>query len=232
MAKIDLEMLKILHAQNKSNREIAVELGVHHRTVAYYLLKNNMPCNTANQSIEMVSDTEARCKKCGETKSINEFQFGRKGQKYEYKFSYCNKCRKKQIYLNLNNDVDKFLADRFNRLKRRAIKNNIICIISKKEFIEQYHKQNGLCFYTDIKMICEVGSELHRYSLSIDKIIPERGYINGNFVFTINKINTCKNDLSLEEIKKWMPNWFERIEKFLINNKDMFYAISSSSKNI
>jgi hypothetical protein len=120
MDRINLDLLKELHSQGKSNREIAKELKVHHNTIAYHLSKNGMQCNTATQPIDMVSGTEARCKKCKEIKSINEFQFGRKGQKYEYRFSFCNDCRKKQAYLNLNSDVNKFLADRFNRMKRRA----------------------------------------------------------------------------------------------------------------
>ena len=219
MAKINLDLLKKLHSQGKSNREIARSLQVHHNTIAYHLKQNGMQCNIANQPIEMVSNTEARCKKCLEIKPIIEFQFGRKGQKYEYRFSYCKDCRKKQLYLNLNQNPEKFLADRYNRLVLRARKNNIVCTISKQEFIDQFHKQNGLCFYTDEKLVCEVGSKLHRDSLSIDKIYTDRGYINGNVVFATHRINTCKNDLSLDEIQKWMPNWSERIQKFLENSK-------------
>lgn len=67
-------------------------------------------------------------------------------------------------------------------------------------------------------MVCELGSGKHKNSLSIDKIIPEKGYVLGNIIFLSNKINTCKNDLSLEEIKQWMPSWYERINKFIKNN--------------
>lgn len=215
MAKVNLDKLKLLHSQGLANREIARELEVHHGSVAFNLKKLGLSCNTANQPIDMVSATEARCKICKEIKSINEFQWGRKGQKYEYKFSYCNICRKKQVYLNLNSDINKFLADRFNRMKRRAQKNNIPFSVSKEEFINQFNIQNGLCFYTDTKMVCEVGSDLHRDSMSVDKIIPDKGYVIGNIVFATNRINTCKNDLSLEEMQKWMPEWYKRIEKFL-----------------
>lgn len=211
MAKINLDYLKALLGQGKSNREIAKEIGVHHATIAYHLKKNGLQSNTANQSIDMVSETAARCKKCTLIKPLDEFQFGRKGQEYEYRFSYCNECRKKQTYLNLNKDKNKFLSDRFNRMRRRALKQNIDCTITKDEFIAQYDKQNGRCFYTDVKLICEVGSSLHRDSLSIDKIIPENGYISHNIVFTTHRINTCKNDLSLDEIKLWMPTWYKRI---------------------
>lgn len=204
-----------LHTTGAKNREIARQLSIHHNTVRYWLQKNGLKANYFGQPIDMIDVDHARCRKCNEVKYIDNFQFGRKGKKYEYRFSYCNECRKKQVYLNLNNDINKFLADRFHRMKRRAKSKNIVCTITKEEFIVQYNIQKGLCFYTDAQMVCEVGSELHRDSLSIDKLIPEQGYIEGNVVFTTHRINTCKCDLSLEEIKKWMPTWHSRIEKFL-----------------
>lgn len=208
------------HGAGKKNREIARELGIHHNTVSYWLKQNGLKANYFGQPIDLVSETQARCRKCNQIKLLSEYQFGRKGKQYEYRFSYCNDCRKRQVYLNLNSDINKFLADRFNRTKRRAKKLNIPFNISKKEFINQFNSQNGLCFYTDVKMVCEVGSDLHRDSMSIDKIIPDKGYVLGNVVFATNKINCCKNDLSLEEIQKWMPEWYKRIEKFL--GKDLF----------
>lgn len=196
------------------NREIGRTLGIHHRTVAYHLNKSGKQQNFANQPIDIVSDSEAKCRKCGDVKDISEFQFGRKGQKYEYRFSYCNGCRQKQLYLNLNSGIDKFLNDKYHRLVNRCKKLKIICTITRDEFIAQFHKQNGRCFYTDEEMICKVGAGKHRNSVSIDKIVPDKGYIIDNFVFATNKVNTCKNDLTLEEIQKWMPDWYGRICAF------------------
>lgn len=209
----------LLHATGIKNREIARQLNVHHNTVSYWLNKNSLRANYFGQSIDIIDDEFARCRKCFLIKSLKEFQFGRKGKKYEYRFSYCNECRKKQVYLNLNGNIEKFLIDRFNRLKQRAKKLNIQCAISQNEFVKQYHNQNDLCFFTNIKLICEVGSRLHRDSLSIDKLIPENGYCTGNVVFTTHRINTCKCDLSLEEIKQWMPTWYKKIFSFLEKNK-------------
>ena len=213
------EEVKFLHEEGLSNREIAKRVGIHHGTVANYLKMWGLKCNTANQPIDIVSDTEARCKKCTLIKPINEFQFGRKGQKYEYRFSFCNLCRRKQVRLNLNSDINRFMNDHYNRTRLRSKKNSIPFDITKDQYLAQYNLQNGLCFFTDEKMICELGSGKHKNSLSIDKIIPEKGYVIGNFVFCTNKINTCKNDLSLDEIQKWMPAWYERIERFLTDEK-------------
>lgn len=208
---MNLDKLKELHTQGKGNREIARELGIHHTTVGNHLKKLGLKSNTANQPIDMVSATEARCKLCQEIKSVSEFQYGRKGQKYEYRFSYCNVCRKKQVYLNLNKNINSFLSERYHRTKLRAEKLGIDFSISKEDFIQQYHNQNGKCFYTEEEMVCEVGNGKSREALSVDKIVPMLGYTKYNVVFCCNKINTCKSDLQLNEICKWMPPWWEKI---------------------
>lgn len=223
-----IEPMLVLNSYGKSNRQIAKILDLNHRTVGEYLARLGKESSIANQPIDIISDTEARCSKCKDVKPIDEFQFGRKGQKYEYRFSFCNACRRKQIRLNLNSDIVRFLNDHYNRTKLRAKKNNILFNLTKSQYIEQYNKQNGLCFFTDEKMVCELGSGKHKNSLSIDKIIPEKGYIVGNFVFASNKINTCKNDLSLDEIQKWMPSFYLKIKEFV----DEYYLSMDTNKKI
>lgn len=136
-----------LYSRGKKNRVIARELSIHHNTVRYWLDKNGLKANYFGQPIEMVDDKHARCSKCKEVLNIDLFQFGRKSKNYEYRFSYCNLCRKKQIRLNLNSDIEKFLNDHYNRTKLRAQKKNISFDLTKTQYIEQYNKQNGLCFF-------------------------------------------------------------------------------------
>lgn len=152
-----------------------------------------------------------KCSRCGEDKPLKEYWLNRANKPNPYRLTYCNTCRYKQNNANLNSSVDKFLSDRYNRLVLRARNKNIQLTITKEEFIELYHSQNGKCFYTDINMVCRVGDGGNRYSMSIDKIIPELGYTKNNTVLCINKANTIKNDCSLEEIREWMPEWYERI---------------------
>lgn len=102
-----------------------------------------------------------------------------------------------------------------NRLKRRCKKDNIICTISTKYLTNLYKKQNRKCFYTDIEIDWKTINGLRPNCLSIDKIIPEKGYIEGNVVLTIRRINSIKYDMTLDEMKKWTPDWHKRIMEFL-----------------
>jgi hypothetical protein len=46
----------------------------------------------------------------------------------------------------------------------------------------------------------------HPNSPSLDKIIPEKGYIKGNVWVISNRANTLKNDATLQELKTLVEN--------------------------
>lgn len=219
LSKKDIEDIIKYHSQGLTNGKIGKLINIPRYTVRYHLIKNNKISNGRKmQPINKINDYEAICSKCNKIKPIDEFQKGRKDKQYEYHFSYCNSCRKKQLYLSINDDVNKFLNDRYNRLKLRAEKNNIPFDIIKKDFIELYYKQKGLCFYSDKPLICKAGIGYSRMSFSVDKIESDLGYTIDNIVFCGAKFNTIKSDLTLKEMKKWMPVFYKRIIK-KINKK-------------
>ncbi len=51
-------------------------------------------------------------------------------------------------------------------------------------------------------------------SLSVDRIIFDDNYREGNIVLAINKVNVVKSDMTLTEMKKWTPQWFDKINQF------------------
>ena len=209
-----IKEIKFLYDNGMKNREIARELNIHHRTVSNYLKRWELKSNGyISQPIEMINDYEAKCSKCGEIKPLAEFQHGRKGQKYEYRFSFCNDCRNKQTYLNLNLDIKKWFRNNTNRIKRRAKKEKIDFDLDYMFLYEMYEKQKGLCFYTDCKLEWLAGKGIRKNSLSIDKIDHLLGYTKDNIVLCSKRINTMKLDATLEEMKLWMPDWYNRILK-------------------
>ena len=222
MSKFDEKKDELLRLFNEglSNRQIAKELEVHHSSVSNWLKKLNISRSQHQQPIEIIDENNAKCSKCNEIKPLNEFQFGRKGTDQEYRFSYCNSCRKKQTYDNLNSDYRKFIKNSFQKLKRRANTENIPFDLTYEYIIDMYEELNGECFYSNSKMILEVGKGHNANSLSFDKIIPEIGYVEGNVVLCSNRFNTIKSDLSLEELKIYTPMFYEKIcnSKF-INKK-------------
>lgn len=158
------------------------------------------------------SDEELRrCSRCSEMRSIKQFRIGRKGEKNEYRYAFCDTCRREQINQHLNSHLESFLSDRYRKLVVRCKLEEVPCTISKQEYIDQYHKQDGICFYTFRKMLCQVGNGNQPNALSIDRIDPLKGYEAGNFVFCTTLANTIKNNLTLPQVRAWLPFWYERI---------------------
>lgn len=214
LKKQDIDKILTFHSKGLTNREIEKEIKIGRKTISKYLKLNALYSNwDKREEVKIVDDKHAQCSDCGDIKPIEEFQHNRKGQKYEYRFSFCNRCRKKRVYLNLNSNIDKYLKDRFNKLKRRASTKKIKFNISFDMFKNQFNDQKGKCFYTDELMHCVVGEGLKRNSLSIDKLVPELGYVADNVVFCTHKVNTIKSDLSMDELQKWIPKWYNKIKK-------------------
>ncbi len=84
--------------------------------------------------------------------------------------------------------------------------------------MKTYNLQKGKCFYTAYALVCKFGEGLDRDALSFDRLIPELGYVQGNVVLCTQKANTIKSDLTLQEIKKWLPSWFKKMIKILKDN--------------
>lgn len=210
---VDHDCIEKLYNEGLSDRSIAREMGIHHGTVGYWRKKHGKKSNADNSfEIEIVGDDKAKCSKCKAIQPLDEFQYGRKGKQYEYRYSYCKSCRKKQQYLNLNNDITKFLKSRLNRIKKRCAENNIDYNLSLDWAVKKYKEQGGNCFYTNCQLNWGVGKGLNPDSLSFDRINPDLGYTEQNVIICSHRANTIKSNMTVDEFKEWMPLWFKKIE--------------------
>ena len=127
------------------------------------------------------------------------------------RLTYCRNCRRKQMYDVLSSSPRSALRDKYRRTERRAVASGIPFSITFDDFFAQWESQNGLCFYTDEPMSWGAGRGRNPNNASVDKIRPDVGYVNDNVVFCTNRINTIKHNVTLDEMEKWMPNWYERV---------------------
>jgi hypothetical protein len=211
------EEIKKLVSSGYSRAEIVNISGVSLNQYRYIASKHGLYVCRRNNSIKIVDPILrlAECSNCGKIKSLDLFRTRQRKNNKPYQITYCYDCQYQKVGERFNKDIKSYLINRWATLKSRSNKKNIVFSILKDEFIEQFLSQDGKCFYTDEVLICSVlNGTGEKNQLSTDKIIPELGYVNGNVVFCTKQINTCKSDLTLEQIEKWMPLWFERIVKF------------------
>lgn len=207
------KQIRDLHSAGLLTHEIANRLGMKYAFMDSRLHKYGLRSNySVQRSIKIVSKTKARCSRCNRILSLTKFLWGRKGRRNEYRFTYCLDCRRKQAYLNLNSDVTRFIKNIFNRIKLRAIKNGVSFTISFDQFKRIYEQQKGLCFYTGFATKTKVGEGNTKHSLSVDQIQPGEGYTPDNIVFCTRHANTMKANLSLDELKKWIPYFYAKLE--------------------
>jgi len=102
----------------------------------------------------------------------------------------------------VENDI---INQSFNNAKTRATRNNLKFFINK-EYLKYIYPIDNKCplFNTELK---KNNNRFCMNSASLDRIIPKKGYVEGNIMFISFKANIIKNNLTLEELKLLLKNW-------------------------
>ena len=142
------------------------------------------------------------CTQCLAIKNKEKYQF------YKNKYNYTGteeefKLRQERIKNN-SRDYSKIYQKqnrfkyRVKTAKYRALKNNIPFDLTEEFVKDLWDKQEGKCYYSGILMTVETTG---RHSISLDRVIPEKGYTQDNVVLCSWVVNTMKNNLTVEEFK-------------------------------
>jgi hypothetical protein len=86
----------------------------------------------------------------------------------------------------------------FYNLQGRAKTSRITFNLTLEYVEELFAEQNGRCYWLGVEMLLE-GPPRHPMKFSIDRLIPELGYVQGNVVWTTNFANRARGNLPAEE---------------------------------
>lgn len=79
--------------------------------------------------------------------------------------------------------------------------------LDSQYLIDLFNSQSGLCFYTSRPMVLGARKGVAQPdSLSLDRLVPEKGYTKGNVVWCCYLVNTMKQNLSEEEFYLYIKN--------------------------
>lgn len=146
---------------------------------------------------------------------------------------YCKECRKKiakeirdknrdernrKRRERLINESD--YRERLSKQKKKAYWNNIQSRMYYS--VKSRCKQRDILFLIDIEDIiipqyCPIlGVKLdrNRYSPTLDRIIPSKGYVKGNVQVISKKANTMKNDATFKELRLFCQNVLQYIKSY------------------
>lgn len=133
---------------------------------------------------------------------------------------YCKECDKKRRRLQklaLKKDPERHLRRLIASLRSRAKTQSLPFNLTGDDLVMQYHQQNGNCYWTGRKF--DLTSEYHdrsrpaNYSMSVDKLTPSMGYVKGNVVLCLWKVNQLKNNLTAEEFIEFCSLITKRFSK-------------------
>lgn len=119
--------------------------------------------------------------------------------------SVCNSCKleqRKAAIATYDNDVklEKVLQARWLAAKSRAIDKSIPFTITKEDLLTVWKAQNGKCAISGLDMTYELGEGRIYTNVSIDQIMPSKGYTIDNIQLVCMAVNQLKSDLDMDTI--------------------------------
>ena len=109
------------------------------------------------------------------------------------------------------------IRSRLTQTKGNAKRKNIVCNLDDDYLYRLFKEQEGICALSGVPMQIEGNTNLR---LSLDKKIPEYGYIEGNVQWTIFAANRAKGDLSTEDFTHLCKLIVERATTIETASKD------------
>ena len=199
------------HAQGMSAAEIGTRNGFSHATADRII--NAAGRVRLKPRLVMVGKKKAICSSCGECKPLEEFPVVRKPQRNEYRRVSCKDCLTAKRNDAINADILRYLRKKVRRIKSLCREKGYAFKVTAEQILKVYNDQNGCCFYTDTQMIFLVGDGQLDDTISVDRIRPDRGYVMSNIVLCARRANSIKSNMTLAEMKQWMPGWYERLKR-------------------
>jgi len=179
------------------------------------------------------------CKKCEREKEATAEFFQRNKRRKDGLESNCKECNKnwqllkdreykknnrERVRLNGRNQYRKAgFRSKIKTSKASAAKHGFEFRLIEQDLIDQFNKQQGLCYYTNLPMDMEIGSNDWNV-VSIDRIDSDIGYVPSNIVLCRKIANFMKNTLSIDQFK------YEIVElsKCLVTQANVGYTLAGT----
>ena len=148
-----------------------------------------------------------RCHRCREVRTLASFEVQRtKRGTVVYLRSICRACDNlRLVALRARQRADPAWYSRtlVVQLRSRAKTAGLPFALTADDLHALWVHQDGRCYYTgwalDFTARTPTGRSPARAAPSIDRLVPAKGYVQGNVVWTSYALNRMKNDLTYEE---------------------------------
>ena len=178
------------------------EFSVHQRK-ANNPLKRGSTMTHRNAKPEEAVVLRIHCKKCCAIKA-KEFRQRHKELTGDADYRGSGKTTK---YPKEDRALMSAIRQRLQQTKGNAKRKGVVVALTEEYLYDLYKSQKGICALSGVELQIEGNSNLR---LSLDKIIPENGYIEGNVQWTIFAANRAKGDLTQKDFLRLCSLVLER----------------------
>lgn len=138
------------------------------------------------------------CKKCGET-NPDKFPKGRKRE--------CKPCHAKGAAVRRNTSPRSLEYHLYHSSKQRAKRNGLPFNLELSDITIP-----AVCPILGIELVKGNGG-VHNASPTLDKVVPELGYVKGNVQVVSHLANTMKSNASAEHLQAFVDNIMDYMER-------------------
>ena len=154
-----------------------------------------------------IIDGKKKCFKCKNVKVTDEFSKNR--STFDGFQKCCKECfsnydsvkkgyEKKNIKYKTN--LGTYFSTKTSKLKSKSNDKNMGFDLTTNFLLDLYEKQNRRCFFTNIEIKHNIGCHQHD-SISVERLDPNKGYVEDNVVLACFAINSFKGMMNENEFK-------------------------------
>lgn len=121
--------------------------------------------------------------------------------------------------------VEPRMKELIGRIRRHCVQRAIPLDLTEEKLLKLWDKQKGRCAITGIELSLKRGEGRKREAASLDRIVPELGYVEGNVRFICDILNIMKQNMTDKEFRKWCIRVVQGLEgqaNICVPNLDAF----------
>jgi len=130
----------------------------------------------------------------------------------------CNShiCKKYQTDKRKNKDINFYFSQKATLIKRKCKETNIPYAFDIKQILlSAWEKQKGKCYYTGELLKLTGYHAGESLALTVDRIEPNLGYVDGNIVLASSIANRSKQDMSIEEYRNFCSAMVKHLDRII-----------------
>lgn len=148
-----------------------------------------------------IMDIVKVCKKCGIEKPYSDFPEYQKGKTK----NTCRWCSDTASRKRTGATYHGYLTVLCSKARSARKGTDVIFEIDSEHLIELWENQNGRCAISNVHMTHHSdGRGRKDFNASIDRIVPELGYVHGNVQLVCDRVNTMRHTLSMDLFYWWV----------------------------